>query len=227
MNELDSNMVQTCGTPENPDITTPDSDITATDPETSTTDPEDTTISTDPIITQSPPVEPPTTTPQTPEDPSSTTSDGDITTQTQTLPVTPPTTTPQVPVSPPVLLGHKLQGILRELLGDYQCFVVHRQGKTFVTFKVLNFLFFCLYKQIPIFRNFVFYVFFLVGNAIQVNRGCVVTRETIDQTCFEANAGVNPDFCRLCSYDECNNASKYVVSLVVLLSSFFVILTIR
>lgn len=68
---------------------------------------------------------------------------------------------------------------------------------------------------------------FLVGNAVQVNRGCVLIRETEQQTCFDANSGAAPESCRLCSYDECNTASKYAVSLVVVLSSLFVVLAIR
>lgn len=128
VSELDSTMVQTCETPDDEDITT-DPEITTATPETTET-PEtttDTTEVTDPIITQTNPNEPPTTTPQPDVTVTTETSDGEFTTQ--TIPVTPPTTTPQTPVSPPALLGHKYRDIMRELVGDYQCFVLHRQGK--------------------------------------------------------------------------------------------------
>lgn len=60
-----------------------------------------------------------------------------------------------------------------------------------------------------------------------MNRGCVATNETKDQTCLDANSGVDPEFCRVCAYDECNIASKYAVSLLIVLSSLFVVSALR
>lgn len=117
-------MVQTCETPDDTDITT-DPEITTATPDTTET--PETTAETDPIITQTNPNEPPTTTPQPDVTATTQTSDGEFTTQ--TIPITPPTTTPQTPVSPPALSGHKYRDIMRELVGDYQCYYIRRQGK--------------------------------------------------------------------------------------------------
>lgn len=127
---LGENLIQTCGLPDDP--VEPTTDPAITDPEDTTitvTEPEDTTITTEtePIITQTTPDAPPTTTPQIPDDTTTTqTTDGGITTP--TVPITPPSTTPQIPVSPPEILGHKYRQIIRQLIGEYQCFVVHQQG---------------------------------------------------------------------------------------------------
>lgn len=72
----------------------------------------------------------------------------------------------------------------------------------------------------------------LVGDSVQVNRGCVLARDTHEQTCSDANAGEVPSFCNLCTSDGCNDtnsspSSTYAVPFAILLSSLFVLLKIR
>lgn len=48
-----------------------------------------------------------------------------------------------------------------------------------------------------------------------------------EQTCLAANFGETPEFCTLCAENECNSASKYAVSFLVVLSSLVIVLAIR
>ncbi|KAJ6647048.1 hypothetical protein Bhyg_02266, partial [Pseudolycoriella hygida] len=166
-------------------------DVTIDPPETTTPEEEDTTTSTPPTVPTDPTV---TETP--PNSPPTTTA------QTPTDPATTTQTTdggvPTVPVSPPTTT-EQVPVIPIQMLGPKLRHIMQGQVGEYQCFVVRQ----------------------QVGNEMHLNRGCVITQSTEQQTCLDAAGGEEPAFCDLCATDECNtadhteesSATKYSLSL--------------
>lgn len=61
-------------------------------------------------------------------------------------------------------------------------------------------------------------LFFLDGLKTVYSRGCAVRGSNDESTCKNGNKGETPQWCKVCTSDKCNSASKFSFTLILLVS---------
>lgn len=72
---------------------------------------------------------------------------------------------------------------------------------------------------------------FLVGDRDITSRGCALIHQTEEMTCLQENQGEEPDFCKLCDEDDCNDVlagvAKTFASITMICAALFISLRLH